>query len=125
MPDEVYRAADVAAELRRRLPGIGAKKLHKLLYYCQGHHLADIRHPLFMNPSQRGTWGQSLVSCGSKSNRIAAPGDDDRSARSGGAEHDRIPVASRYGALTGEGLGDLVAWRAAMAARTCTRSINR
>jgi hypothetical protein len=34
MPDEVYRAADVAAELRRRLPGIGAKKLHKLLYYC-------------------------------------------------------------------------------------------
>ena len=57
------RAADVAAELRRRLPGIGAKKLHKLLYYCQGHHLADIRHPLFiesiaawdMGPDEMGT----------------------------------------------------------------------
>lgn len=33
-------AYEIAAELRKRLPGIGTKKLHKLLYYCQGHHLS-------------------------------------------------------------------------------------
>lgn len=40
-------AHQVAAELRRRLPGLGVKKLHKLLYYCQGHHLAAFGVPLF------------------------------------------------------------------------------
>lgn len=40
-------AHDVAIELRRRLPGLGVKKLHKLLYYCQGHHLATFGRPLF------------------------------------------------------------------------------
>jgi hypothetical protein len=33
-------AHDVAAEIRRRQPSVGTKKLHKLLYYCQGHYLA-------------------------------------------------------------------------------------
>lgn len=37
----------VAAELRRRQPGLGQLKLHKLLYYCQGHHLATFDEPLF------------------------------------------------------------------------------
>lgn len=37
----------IAAELRRRLPGLGTKKQHKLLYYCQGHHLATFGEPLF------------------------------------------------------------------------------
>ncbi len=40
-------AHDVAAELRRRLPALPVKKLHKLLYYCQGHHLAALGEPLF------------------------------------------------------------------------------
>ena len=40
-------ARDVAAALRDRLPGVGVKKLHKLLYYCQGHHLAAFGEPLF------------------------------------------------------------------------------
>jgi uncharacterized phage-associated protein len=40
-------AADVAAELRSQLPGLPTKKLHKLLYYCQGHHLAATGTPLF------------------------------------------------------------------------------
>jgi len=40
-------AADVAAELRRRLPGLAVKKQHKLLYYCQGHHVAAFGEPLF------------------------------------------------------------------------------
>src|SRR3712207_5542810 len=42
-----YRAADVAAEIRARLGGVPVKKLHKLLYYCQGHHLAATGQPLF------------------------------------------------------------------------------
>ena len=40
-------AHDVAAALRKRLPGVPTKKLHKLLYYCQGHHLATFGLPLF------------------------------------------------------------------------------
>jgi uncharacterized phage-associated protein len=40
-------AHDVAAVLRDRLPGVPTKKLHKLLYYCQGHHLATFDKPLF------------------------------------------------------------------------------
>jgi uncharacterized phage-associated protein len=37
---QVVSAHDVAAVLQERLPGLGATKLHKLLYYCQGWHLA-------------------------------------------------------------------------------------
>jgi uncharacterized phage-associated protein len=40
-------ARDVAAVLRDRLPGLSTTKLHKLLYYCQGHHLAAFGVPLF------------------------------------------------------------------------------
>jgi uncharacterized phage-associated protein len=40
-------AHDVAAELRRRIPDLGHVKLHKLLYYCQGYHLAAHREPFF------------------------------------------------------------------------------
>jgi uncharacterized phage-associated protein len=40
-------ARDVAAALRERLPGLPTKKLHKLLYYCQGHHLAATGEALF------------------------------------------------------------------------------
>lgn len=47
-PDGVTLSApDVAAALRSRHPGIGRLKLHKLLYYCQGHHLATFGEPLF------------------------------------------------------------------------------
>ncbi len=40
-------AHDVARELRKRLPGVGVLKLHKLLYYCQGWHLAWTGEPMF------------------------------------------------------------------------------
>jgi uncharacterized phage-associated protein len=40
-------AHHVAAVLRARIPGLGVLKLHKLLYYCQGHHLATFDRPLF------------------------------------------------------------------------------
>jgi uncharacterized phage-associated protein len=47
LSDMPVSAHDVAAVLRARQPGMPAKKLHKLLYYCQGHHLAVFDEPLF------------------------------------------------------------------------------
>jgi uncharacterized phage-associated protein len=57
-------AHDIAAEIRRRLPGVGTKKLHKLLYLAQGHHLAVFGRPLFsesvrafeMGPVVKSLW---------------------------------------------------------------------
>ncbi|MGQ0776145.1 MAG: hypothetical protein ACT4NY_17255 [Pseudonocardiales bacterium] len=49
-------AHDVAAVLRDRLPGLGAKKLHKLLYYCQGHHLATFGEPRHRRTTHRALW---------------------------------------------------------------------
>jgi uncharacterized phage-associated protein len=46
-PDMPVSAHDVADELRRRLPGVGVVKLHKLLYYGQGWHLTWFGRPLF------------------------------------------------------------------------------
>jgi uncharacterized phage-associated protein len=40
-------AHDVAHELRRRLGDIGTTKLHKLLYYAQGWHIARTGQPMF------------------------------------------------------------------------------
>ena len=37
----------VAAEIRRRRPGIGKARLHNLLYYVQGYHLAWRGRPAF------------------------------------------------------------------------------
>src|SRR5690348_8675826 len=42
-----YSAHDVASEIRKRLPGVPVKKLHKLLYYCQAHHVATFNRPMF------------------------------------------------------------------------------
>jgi uncharacterized phage-associated protein len=52
-------AHDVAAVLRARLPGLGTKKMHKLLYYCQGHHLATFGEPLF--PERVAAWDMGPV----------------------------------------------------------------
>ncbi|NUW31469.1 DUF4065 domain-containing protein [Nonomuraea sp. SMC257] len=43
-------AHDIAAALRQRQPGLGARKLQALLYYAQGHHLSFFGRPLFENP---------------------------------------------------------------------------
>lgn len=42
-----YSAHEVAYEIRKRLPGVPVKKLHKLLYYCQAHHAAAFNSPMF------------------------------------------------------------------------------
>ena len=95
-------AADVAAELRRRLPGLGIKKQHKLLYYCQGHHIAAFDEPLFaetisawdMGPVVGHLWYEEREGTASPSG-----------ASLGEAELNTIGyVISRYGGLTGADL---------------------
>jgi uncharacterized phage-associated protein len=95
-------AHDIAAELRRRLPGLGAKKLHKLLYYSQGHHLATFGTPLFtetvfawdMGPVVGTLWHQEK----------AGPPPETTSELSEAALNTVGYVLSRYGALTGSDL---------------------
>ncbi|MGH3648239.1 MAG: Panacea domain-containing protein [Micromonosporaceae bacterium] len=96
---------DVAAVLRERLPGVGTKKLHQLLYYCQGHHLATFNKPLFaetisawdMGPVVGTLWRQE------KSGEEAAA-----TAQLTEAQLNTVGyVLSRYGALTGNDLEHL------------------
>jgi uncharacterized phage-associated protein len=98
-------AQDVAAELRQRRPDLGTMKLHKLLYYCQGHHLATFGRPLFpetisawdMGPVVGTLWRQE------KENG-AASSDVDLDE---GVLNTIGYVLSRYGALTGNDLKHL------------------
>ena len=113
-------AHDVAAELRRRLPGIGAKKLHKLLYYCQGHHLATFGAPLFtetisawdMGPVVGHLWRQE------KEDGIRGVSSEMDEAALNTVGY----VLSRYGALTGHDLEHLThseaPWQEANARRS-------
>jgi uncharacterized phage-associated protein len=107
-------ASAVAAALRERLPALATKKLHKLLYYCQGHHLATFGLPLFeeaisawdMGPVVAQLWHQE---------RLALP----RQAEEAGGRQRELPalteaqlntvgyVVSRYGSLTGRDLEHL------------------
>lgn len=95
-------AHDVSAELRRRLPSVGTKKLHKLLYYCQGHHLAVFGEPLFTEPV--AAWDMGPV--------VERLWRDERYGleRPPTSELDEASlntlgyVLSRYGALTGRDL---------------------
>ena len=98
-------ARDVAAVLRERLPGLPTKKLHKLLYYCQGHHLAAFGEPLFtetisawdMGPVVGTLWRQEKQA-GSAPGQV--PLDEGQLNTIG-------YVLSRYGALTGLDLENL------------------
>ncbi len=98
-------AHDVAAVLRARLPGLPVKKLHKLLYYCQGHHAAVFGEPLFGEAVSAWDMGPVV-------------GELWYAEKWGRAPVVRRPVPqaalntigyvlSRYGALTGEDLEHL------------------
>jgi uncharacterized phage-associated protein len=95
-------AHDIAAALRKRLPGLGQKKLHKLLYYCQGHHLAAFGVPIFsenifawdMGPVVAALWREE---------REQLPRPDPH--KLGEAELNTIGyVVSRYGTMNGNDL---------------------
>src|SRR6476661_9477765 len=112
-------ARDVAAALRDRLPGLPTKKLHKLLYYCQGHHLAVFDEPLFSETISAWDMGPVVGTLWHEEKH----GDVSRDRR----EMDEAQlntvgyVLSRYGALTGKDLENLThgeePWRLADSGR--------
>lgn len=95
-------AHDVAAELRQQLPGLPTKKLHKLLYYCQGHHLAHFGVPLFVEPLMAWDMGPVVANvwkCEKEGVEPPPPSQLDP------AQLNTISyVVSRYGRLTGSDL---------------------
>jgi uncharacterized phage-associated protein len=101
----VLRAHDVAAELRQRLPGVPIKKLHKLLYYCQGHHLAAAGQALFEDSVSAWDMGPVVGSLWHQEREGAAP-----AARQALDEEQLNTVGyvvSRYGQLSGRDLEHL------------------
>jgi uncharacterized phage-associated protein len=95
----------VAAVLRDRVPGLTTKKLHKLLYYCQGHHLGTFGVPLFTERISAWDMGPVVGELWTEERGTGRPG--------GVAELDEAElntigyVLSRYGALTGRDLEKL------------------
>jgi uncharacterized phage-associated protein len=95
-------AHDVAAALRERLAGIGVKKLHKLLYYAQGHHMAAFGNPLFSESIRAWDMGPVVAEVWRDEDR-GEPLPEPHSL--GEAELNTIGyVASQYGRLTGSQL---------------------
>ncbi len=115
----VIRADAVAQALRSRLPGVPAKKLHKLLYYCQGHHLAVTDQPLFLDQVSAWDMGPVIGGLWRREREGDAP---PASAALGERELNTVGyVVSRYGGLTGRDLERLThaepPWRQADEAR--------
>jgi uncharacterized phage-associated protein len=97
----------VAALLRERLPGVGVKKLHKLLYYCQGHHLATFGRPLFHETVSAWDMGPVVGSLWFAEKQGPIPMDPPP-ASVGEAELNTVGyVLSRYGRLSGRDLAIL------------------
>jgi uncharacterized phage-associated protein len=95
-------AHDVAAALRERLPGLPVKKLHKLLYYCQGHHLAVFDEPLFRETISAWDMGPVVGQLWKQEQLDQVPVER---AVLGEAELNTIEyVVARYGALSGRDL---------------------
>lgn len=95
----VVSAHQVAAELRQRQPNIGRVQVHKLLYYCQGYHLATFGAPLFgerLAAWDLGPVVPSLWQAEQEDSAFEGPALDDE------AMLNTIGfVMSRYGGLTG------------------------
>jgi uncharacterized phage-associated protein len=98
-------ASEVASALRERLPGLPVKKLHKLLYYCQGHHLAVFGVPLFDESLSAWDMGPVVGQLWYEEKRGASgdPGEPLDEAQLNTVGY----VVSRYGGLTGRDLENL------------------
>ncbi len=107
-------AYDVAAALHERAPGLGRKRLHKLLYYCQGHHLATFNRPLFVEQICAWDIGPVVVELWRDEYHHEPPAEP--SVLDEGALNTVGYVVSQYGALTGNQLERLThsehPWRA-------------
>jgi uncharacterized phage-associated protein len=121
---QTYRGAmplsahSVAAEIRRRDPSVGIQKLHKLLYYCQGHHLAATSEPLFAEPISAWDRGPVVGSLW----KLEQQGVAVETTALSEAELNTVGyVLSRYGRLTGKDLEHLThaegPWQTADASR--------
>jgi uncharacterized phage-associated protein len=115
----VLSAHDVAEELRRRLPGLPTKKMHKLLYYCQGHHVATFGQPLFAERLEAWDMGPVVGALWRDENYGLEP--PPRQALDEAALNTVGFVVSRYGRLNGYQLQILThgepPWRLANAHR--------
>jgi uncharacterized phage-associated protein len=95
-------AHDVATAFRERLPDLGVKKLHKLLYYGQGHHLATFGRPLFSESIRAWDMGPVVAELWRDEDR-GEPRPEPHTL--GEAELNTIGyVASQYGRLNGSQL---------------------
>lgn len=105
-------ARTVSDAIIRRLPGVGALKLHKLLYLAQGHHLAAFGTPLYGEQLEAWEHGP-VVAALWRETKHDLPIADPREATSTPlalteAELNSIGfVVARYGAMTGRDLEDL------------------
>jgi uncharacterized phage-associated protein len=101
-------AHDVAREMRALLPGVGDKKLHKLLYLSQGHHLAWYDQPLFIDAIHAYDMGPVVdrIWRDEKAGRDVSPVALDEAAI-----NTLLYVVSRYGGLTGRDLEILSHWQ--------------
>jgi uncharacterized phage-associated protein len=98
----VVSARDVAAALRERLPGLQQTKEHKLLYYCQGHHLATFGEPLFRETVSAWDLGPVVGEFWYAESQGGAAGSSDALDE---AQLNTVGyVVSRYGRLTANDL---------------------
>ena len=114
-------AHQVARQLRQQLPGLGKKKLHKLLYYCQGHHLATFGAPLFHETISAWDMGPVVGQLWYDEDR-GAPSTTRPAGQLNESHLNTIGyVVSHYGALSGNELERLThsetPWRAASTRR--------
>lgn len=118
-------AHHVASVIRARQPGIGTKKLHKLLYYCQGHHLAHFGEPLFTETVS--AWDMGPVVGELWFAEKHQPPSRESVELSEGELNTIGYVLSRYGALTGQDLENLThsetPWKLADSSREPGQSV--
>ena len=95
-------AHDVAALIRTSLPDVGDVKLHKLLYYCQGFHLAHFDEPLFVEPIKAWDMGPVVSTFRAEDRQGRRPEGEVRMA--GGQLNTIGYVVSHYGKMTGREL---------------------
>jgi uncharacterized phage-associated protein len=95
----VVSAHDVAREIRHRVPNAGVVVVHKLLYYCQGWHLAWTGKPLFHEAIEAWSNGPVVAEFWhdeSESRPVPVPVELDDGA------HSTVSwVVTRYGHLSG------------------------
>jgi uncharacterized phage-associated protein len=98
-PDMTVSAADVAADLRREVWLVPTMKLHRLLYYCQGHYLAHLGEPLFSEAISAWDDGPVVDALWHAESEGVAPSP---SRKLTNGELNTIGyVASRYGGMNG------------------------